>query len=202
MLPSSKPQATEPIIPKNKKKKYCKFWEWTNWVTKEMIEIVAHMPNNIVRIIVSFFCLSKRWSSLLIKFWSNEFTEAEAIDYHNSFIKTIFIETFKDDAVGNFPSNWKIDSGTFVIAEDSTSKYISCTGNGTITFSGLGFSGYNGNGFIKKLTGDLVSDEGGTVDAATNVSFTNSRLTLTMTSGQKVRDIVIKTGERQWVPNI
>lgn len=132
-------------------------------------------------------------------FYSTERTEGQAIAYHNSFAKRVVLdEKFEFDPVGSTrPMGTQIDSGSFEIKEDATSKYLECTASGNISYVGIDLSSYYENGWIKQLDGDLSGDAGGTVDDATNVAFTNGILTLTMTTGQKIRNLVIQEAELQ-----
>lgn len=131
-----------------------------------------------------------------IKIYNYVFTEQQAQDYHNSFAKrVVLIDNFEYDAVGSVPREWQIESGTFAIAEDATSKYISCTGNGNIVFHGADLSVYFESGWIKTLTGDLSGDQDDTVDNATSLAYSSGKLTVTMTSGQKLRELIITQAE-------
>jgi len=133
-----------------------------------------------------------------LRCYSYAFTKVQAKAYHNSFVKPVLVDRFTYDPISsNVPRMWKVVSGTFTTKEDATGKYISCDGNGDINISGIDLSMYAGNGFVKKLTGDLSADEGGTVDAAGSLAFASNTLTATMTSGQKLREIVIESGEDQ-----
>jgi len=91
-------------------------------------------------------------------------------------------------------AGYTIDSGTFRVKEDATGKYIDCVTNGTITFEGVNLGDLVGNGYIKTLTGDLSGDSGDTVDNASNVAWILDKLTLTMTAGQVLRNILITRG--------
>ena len=129
-----------------------------------------------------------------LRFFTDEKSANWATQYHNQFAKRlVLIETLDYTPVGSkLPNECKIESGTFSIAEDSTSKYILCDGDGAINYSGIDLSNYKGNGYIKQLDGDLGGDIRGVVDDAINVNFANNKLTLTMTNGQKIRNIIIQ----------
>ena len=131
--------------------------------------------------------------------WSTEWGLQKIEAYHNSYAKRpVLVEKLTYVPVGDtLPREWETDSGTFVTAEDLTSKYISCTGNGVCSIGGVNLSKYYESGLIKILEGDLSADQGDTVDDATNVAFTNGRLRVTMTSGQKLRKIIITEAEEQ-----
>ena len=96
---------------------------------------------------------------------------------------------------GMYLENWQVSSGTFTVNEDSTGTYIECTGNGVIQYKGIDFSMYKENGFIKKIVGDISSDQGVTVDTAVNVAFASNVLSVTLTTGQKLYELVITKGE-------
>lgn len=99
-------------------------------------------------------------------------------------------------STGEYLDKWYISSGTFVVKEDSIGKYIECLGNGVIQYKGINFSMYYENGFVKKLVGDLSSDQGKSVDDATNVAWANNELSVTFTTGQKLYELVISKGEK------
>jgi len=90
--------------------------------------------------------------------------------------------------------NWRVDSGSFRIKEDATGKYLDCVTNGTIIFEGVDLSELIGNGYIRTLTGDLSGDASDTIANATNVTWANNKLTLTLTAGQVLRSIIITRG--------
>ena len=93
-----------------------------------------------------------------------------------------------------FVDGYRIGGGTFRVKEDATGKYIECVTNGTILYDGIDLSAPVGNGFIRKLTGDLSGDQGGTISAASAVSWASNTITITMTSGQKYRTMAITRG--------
>jgi len=85
---------------------------------------------------------------------------------------------------------WRIESWTFTATEDTTSKYISCTGNWTISTI-VDLNDVFENGYIKELTGDLSAQQGSTITDAASFSYANNKLSIAMTSGQKLRKLVI-----------
>ncbi len=91
-------------------------------------------------------------------------------------------------------ADWSVGSGSFRCLEDSTDKYIECVTGGTLLLKGVDLSGLTGNGYIQELAGDLSGDAGGTIAAASNVSWAQNILTLTMTTGQKLRSLAIRRG--------
>jgi hypothetical protein len=86
--------------------------------------------------------------------------------------------------------DFRIASGSFKSLEDSTGKYIECVTNGSLLVN-LKLSEFAGNGYIQRIDGDLSSDAGGTVDAASNVAHSGNVTTITMTAGQKIRNLTI-----------
>lgn len=52
-----------------------------------------------------------------LKIYNYAFTPQEALAYHNSFTKPVLRDTFKDTAVGNYPKDWKLVSGSGSVAE-------------------------------------------------------------------------------------
>ena len=133
------------------------------------------------------------------RIYNHAFIEQQAKDYHNSFAKRIkLIEDFSYEKVGgNRLEGTVINSGTFELKEDSTGKYFECQINGTFSYGGVDLSAFSGNGWVKTLTGDLSGDEGDTVDNATNVAYSGGKLTVTMTTGQKLRELIITQAEEQ-----
>ncbi len=96
---------------------------------------------------------------------------------------------------GMWAGNWQVSSGTFTVTEDSTGTYIECSANGVIQYTGVDLSVYHENGFIKRIVGDISGDQGDTVDNATNIAWVNNSLSVTLTTGQKLYDLVITKGE-------
>ena len=94
----------------------------------------------------------------------------------------------------HFENGVFINSGSFRVKEDSTSKYIECVTNGTISYD-ADLSDYIGNGYVKILQGDLSTDQGDTVDNASSLSFSGNKLTITMTANQKLRKLIITKNE-------
>ena len=124
---------------------------------------------------------------------------SKAVEYHNPFAKFVILdEKLEFDSVGSTrPRGTQIDSGSFGVKEDVTSKYLECTASGDISYVGIDLSSHFENGWIKQLDGDLSGDAGGTVDDATNVAFANGKVTITMTTGQKVRNVAIQQAGEQ-----
>ena len=124
---------------------------------------------------------------------SEEWDLTKVQKYHNSFADVVKLaEDFRWDPVSsNLPRAWFTDSGTFITSEDATGKYISCSATGTASISGVDLAQYVDNGFIKEIDGDLTADAGDTVDNASSVAYANDKLTLTMNTGEKVRNIII-----------
>ena len=119
--------------------------------------------------------------------------------YTNSRLNTILNSdgtNWNADGVtqSNFVGDFKIDSGTFKVEEDTTGKKITCVTNGTLKYQGLDLSEFVGNGYIERIDGDLSSDAGDTVDNATNVSFASNELSIAMTAGQILRNMTITRG--------
>lgn len=159
------------------------------------VEAGTKTGSNIIFLQVS----SKMGSSNLVmdevRVYNECLSLADIQDFYNQVAKQVLL---KEDLIGEpadglnkVPSGWRIDSGTFSIQEDAIGKFIQNDSNGTISFPGIELINVTGNGYIKVLTGDLATDAEGTVDAATNIAFTDNVLTVTMTSGQKLREIVI-----------
>jgi hypothetical protein len=90
-----------------------------------------------------------------------------------------------------------VNSGTFELKEDATSKYFECQTNGSFSYGGIDLSVFSGNGWVKTLTGDLDADEGDTVDSASSLSFSGGALTVTMTANDKLREMIITEGVQQ-----
>lgn len=137
-----------------------------------------------------------------LKFYSEEWTLAQAQAYHNSFAKRVvvretFVYTPVSDSPSGIPRGYYIENGTFTVAEDSTSKYILCGASGDISLSGVGLDSYFENGWIKQIDGDLSGDAEDTVDNATNVAYAGGKITFTMTTGQKLRNVIITEAEEQ-----
>lgn len=97
---------------------------------------------------------------------------------------------------------FRVESGTIghTLAIDNISmkkvlspfeRQIVALENTTLQVNGIDLSGFTGNGWIKSLGGSLSSEAGQTVNDATNVSFTDNTLTITLTAGQTFTGIVI-----------
>ena len=55
-------------------------------------------------------------------------------NYHNSFADNLtLLEDFKYDSIGNIPSEWQLQSGTFEMNDDTEGKYLECTSSGEIS---------------------------------------------------------------------
>jgi len=135
----------------------------------------------------------------ITKIFSTNYTAAQiAADFNEWARRKLLNETFDGvpaDAVAGLThlGSWRVDSGTFIINEDATSKFIDCTSlsDGTISIE-IDLANYVGNGFILSLAGSLSAAEGGTVSAGSNIAFANGRLTLTLAPGQLVRNVIIQ----------
>lgn len=55
-----------------------------------------------------------------LKIYNYAFTPQQVKAYHNSFTKPVLRDTFKDTAVGNYPKDWKLVSGTAEVQERIT----------------------------------------------------------------------------------
>ena len=87
----------------------------------------------------------------------------------------IFTDDFAQDELGEFPARWKLDSGTFEVAEMETERWVRCVSNdGTFEmklpsmdslpeFWTLEFDGYQLDGAGNTLTVTGVSASGSTV---------------------------------------
>jgi hypothetical protein len=74
-------------------------------------------------------------------------------------------------------------------------KQVVALENTTLQIQGINLSEFVGNGWIKSLGGSLSAEAGQTVDAATNVSYTDNTLTITLTAGQTLTGIAITPTE-------
>jgi hypothetical protein len=86
----------------------------------------------------------------------------------------------------------EVATGTFIREEVAGGKQIRCTSNGTLKVYGVNLSEFIGNGYIQSLGGSLSADAGGTVDAASSVSFADNTITITMTAGQTLTNFIIQ----------
>jgi len=125
-------------------------------------------------------------------------TDQQIKDYHNKYASQVALfEDFryaKADGTTQLPAGWTSSTGSHKTNEDSTGKYIECVTSGVVQYKSVDLSGYEGNGYIFKIDGDFSSDVDKTVDSSTNVSFANNTVSVTMTSGQKLRNIGIQKG--------
>lgn len=129
-----------------------------------------------------------------LEVYSKALSESEIKEYHNQYLsKSIIVEDFSQYPVGKAPFNWYVSSGAFTIAEDSDGKYLSCTTSGVIQLRGVNLNA-TGHGYIKTLTGDL-SGEGETVDDSADLSWNNNILSVSMSAGDKLYELVITYGE-------
>jgi hypothetical protein len=93
---------------------------------------------------------------------------------------------------GNIDIDLEVETGTFIREELAGGKQIRCTSNGTLKVYGVNLSEFVGNGYIQSLGGSLSADAGGTVDAASSVSFADNTITFTLTAGQTITNFVIQ----------
>ncbi|NJL73888.1 MAG: hypothetical protein HC892_01445 [Saprospiraceae bacterium] len=112
----------------------------------------------------------------VLSVYNRALSDTEIKSYHNSFAsRVVFKEDFKDAIVGQIPDVWKIVSGTFVINEDSQGKYLKCTSNGSIYYP------------LKDTNKTYTKLNNGNMTLSKSVS----KVTLTATSGQIIRELIL-----------
>ncbi len=132
-----------------------------------------------------------------LRFFSEEWTEVQALSYHNQFVRrVVFRESFNYELVGaTCPKRATVNSGSFLITEDATSKYLSCATGGNLSYNGVDLGVYKGNGWVDEVEGNIGFNANKTVDDAENLSYADGKLTVTMVVGQKLRSLSIHAND-------
>ena len=114
------------------------------------------------------------------KIYNRILSVTEIKNYHNQFAaKTILYEDFSIYPVqATKIGNWIVKSGSFIIAEDRTGKYLKCVTSGVIQLSNKDSDKL----YIKKYTGNMA------------LSKTSTLVKLTATSNQITRTINLTQG--------
>jgi len=137
-----------------------------------------------------------------VRFYSDEKDSDWAKAYHNSFITPQLIEDFQNHPVGDTsPKGWQKGTGAFVIQEDTTRKFLTCTSNGTITIP-LNLDAFEDNGYIEidRYTSSAWTTHKSTVDALKAQAwfdYSNKKITLTAVAGERFANIKIFNGVSQ-----
>jgi len=108
---------------------------------------------------------------------------------YNAKIETVISETFTYTSLLEMARNWNTVSGVYTIADN----VLTATTGGDLTTSVS--LPYADNGYV---TYDLYSGSWGsvaeTIDASSVFAYSNNLLTMTLATNEKIRNIVIKTG--------
>jgi len=116
--------------------------------------------------------------------------DQEIKDYHNSFITPQLIEDFSNHPVGDTsPKGWQKGTGAFVIQEDTTRKFLTCTSNGTITIP-LNLDAFEDNAAWTTYTDTLAN----LISTHAWLSYANGRLTFTMNDKDRLGSVTIYNG--------
>ena len=173
--------------------------------SRDWVDIVITSSTNVDMSAVTLALNNATYGNLIfddLRFYSTELTLQNAKDYHNKIAKQVLLTDNCSDygADGITQSNhigvYTINSGAFKVSEDSTSKYIECVSNGVIETPYDNLDSYE-NGYLKIVDGDLLGDEGSTVDDASAFAVSGTVLQITMTAGQKLRKFEIERGVEQ-----
>lgn len=131
-----------------------------------------------------------------VRIYNRELTPQEIKGYYNSCIHPVFRDTFSDTAVGNTPIGWNINSGAFVVAEDTTRKYLNCTSSGVIsipysdTTTGTASIDYY-DGSVWTTYTDTLSN---LITSLDWLSYTNGFLEFSLTENDRLGNIIIFNG--------
>ncbi len=134
-----------------------------------------------------------------LKIYNYAFTPEQVKAYHNSFIKPVLLEDFSNYAVlDTFPKGWQKGTGAFVIQEDVTRKFLTCTSNGTITMN-LDLDAFADNGYIEidRYASSAWTTHKSTVYDLKSESwfdYSNKTITLTAVTGERFANIKIFNG--------
>jgi len=91
--------------------------------------------------------------------------------------------------------DFAVSSGTFVCTEDATGKLITCSVGGVLQIRGIDLSYWTGNGYVSRIDGSLsAANAGMTINDAPALAWTGNVLSITMTAGQVIRNLLITRG--------
>jgi len=135
-----------------------------------------------------------------LKLYNYAFTPAQAVAYHNSFIKPVLRETFSDSPVGaTHTSGWSEGTTTGVIQETVDKKYLEFQGAGTMIIP-VCLDSYVGSGYItyEYYNGSAWATRSGLVNApVTGVAYSGGFLTFTgVQASDGIANILVKNAER------
>jgi len=137
----------------------------------------------------------------------------EAVNYHNSFIKPVYINSFENDATGaTSPKGWGKGTGVYKIGELSTAitspnlpigtKVLECTSNGTIILN-VNLDAYVNNGYISidRYTGSSWTRYSSNVSSLSIseswFDYSDKKIILTATATDRFANLKIYDGIKQ-----
>jgi hypothetical protein len=91
-------------------------------------------------------------------------------------------------------SEWRVGSGTIKVTEDATGKKIEAVNTCTLVLE-VDLSDLYEHGWVREIIGSMSAESGKTVDDCSCLSWSGNELTLSMTTGQTFRGLIIQRGE-------